>query len=328
VLLPVFDAARTLGECLQSVATQTEPAFECVLVDDGSGDDSLAVARAFAASDARFRVLSRPHRGLVDALNTGLAACRAPVVVRMDADDRMHPERLAAELAALSASPELAAVGCQVRLFPRGPLSDGLRAYERWLNSMDSPEAVRREAFVECPVAHPTLAVRREVLLAFRYRDEGWPEDYDLVLRLLAAGRRIGVVARALHDWRDGPGRLSRRSPSYSLEAFTRCRAHFLAAALLEAHGHYTLWGYGGTGRALCRALGELGKRPRRIVELHPGRLGQRIQGAEVVPPEALDRARDRPLLVSVAGAKARAEIRQRLGQLGFIEVEDFVCCA
>jgi hypothetical protein len=95
-----------------------------------------------------------------------------------------------------------------VRCFPRAALGAGMRAYEAWLASVDSPERVRREAFVECPVAHPTLAIRAELLRAFGYRDRGWPEDYDLLLRLLEAGHRgapgaplvvsvAGAVARA-----------------------------------------------------------------------------------------------------------------------------------
>src|SRR5438093_13036180 len=81
------------------------------------------------------------------------------MAARMAADDVRHRERLAAQLRALDAEPALAAVGCHVRLFPRRELSDGLRAYERWLDGIDSPRRVRPEAFVECPVAHPTLTV-------------------------------------------------------------------------------------------------------------------------------------------------------------------------
>src|SRR5262249_39092702 len=153
--------------------------FECVLVDDGSRDGTRAVALRFAASDPRIRVLTTPHRGLVATLGTGLAQCRAPLVARMDADDLMHRDRLAAQLAALDADPRLVAVGCHVRLFPRAALSPGLRAYERWLNGIDSAERVRAEAFVECPVAHPGLVVRTEILRGLGYRDAGWPEDYD-----------------------------------------------------------------------------------------------------------------------------------------------------
>ncbi len=328
VLLPVRDAVATLPAALRSIARQRETRFECVIADDGSTDGSLPLARRWAADDARFRVLALPRRGLVEALTEALAACRAPVVARMDADDVMHRDRLAAQLAVLDARPELAAVGTHVRIFPRAELRDGMRAYESWLNAIDSPARVRAEAFVECPVAHPTLAVRRGLLAKLGYRDVGWPEDYDLLLRLLASGNEVGVVPRRLLAWRDAPGRLSRRDPRYGQERFTACKAAHLAEGLLRGADQYVLWGYGGTGRALHRALLAHGKRPSRIVELHPGRLGNTIHGSPVVPPEALRDLPRGPLVASVAGAEPRARIRAALAELGYRETRDFVCAA
>jgi hypothetical protein len=246
----------------------------------------------------------------------------------MDADDLMHRERLASQLAALEAEPGLAGVGCHVRLFPRRELREGARAYEHWLNTIDSPEAVRREAFVECPLAHPSLALRREVLARYGYRDLPWAEDYDLVLRLLGDGQRLGVVPRRLLCWRHGGPRLSRSDPRYAIERFTACKAAFLAAGFLAQTERYVLWGYGETGKALRRALATHGLLPARIVELHPRRLGETIHGAPVVPPEALPALPRRPIVVSVAGAGPRAEIRAALSAMGFRELEDFVVAA
>jgi hypothetical protein len=203
-----------------------------------------------------------------------------------------------------------------------------MRAYERWLLGIDSPRRVREEAFVECPVAHPSLMIRTEVLRSLGYRERGWPEDYDLVLRLLESGDRLGIVPRRLLGWRTGKARLSRTSDVYSIERFTACKAAFLARGFLAAGEHYILWGYGATGRALQRALREHGKRPSAIVELHPRRLGNRIQGAPVIPPQALARRRGEPQLVSVAGAEARGLIRDQLAQMGYRETLDYVCCA
>jgi len=328
VLLPAWNAERTLAPALRSVQRQTEPRLELVLVDDGSTDATARLAHRFAASDPRIRILSIPHRGLVAALNHGLGACRAPFVARMDADDVMHRERLARQLDALNADPKLAAVGCHVRLFPRSALADGMRRYERWLNAIDSPERVRAEAFVECPIAHPTWLLRADVLHAFGYRDRGWPEDYDLLLRLLAAGHVLDVVPRRLHAWRLGDMRLSRRNPAYGVDAFVRCKAEFIADGFLSQTESYVLWGYGDTGRALRKALLVHGKRPERIVELHPGRLGNRIHGAEVVPPAALAKGARRPLVVSVAGDGPRHEIRSALSDMGFQEGPDYLCAA
>jgi glycosyltransferase involved in cell wall biosynthesis len=328
ILLPAHQADATLPAALRSVLRQTEPRWECIVVDDGATDRTAAVARAVAVRDARVRVLSRPHGGIVAALATGLAECRAPYVARMDADDVMHRERLAAQLSALEDAPRLAAVGTWVRVFPRRRITDGMRAYEAWLNGVDSPARVRADAFVECPVAHPTLMVRRDVLAAAGYRDRGWPEDYDLVLRLLAAGHEIGVVPRRLLAWRDGATRLTRSSATYGLARITACKAEFLATGLLAGADRYVLWGHGGTGRAIRRALAAHGKRPSHVVEVHPGRVGNRIDDAPVVGPDALATLPRTPLVASVAGPAARAEIRAFLARLGYRETHDYVCAA
>jgi glycosyltransferase involved in cell wall biosynthesis len=327
ILLPAWNAEATLPACLASIVRQTERRWECVIVDDGSTDGTGGVARAFASRDARFRLVTTPHRGLVAALETGLGHCEAPLVARMDADDVMHRERLARQVAAL-ADDRLAAVGAHVRFFPRRGLTDGGRGYEEWLNAIDSPERVRAEAFVECPVVHPTLMIRREVLAAFGYRDTDWPEDYDLVLRLLATGQNVSVVPRRLLGWRDGPARLTRTAPRYALERIAACKAAFLASGFLAGVEEYVLWGYGSTGRAIRRALLVHGKRPSHIVEVDPRRLGQKIDGAPVVPYEALASLGRRSIVASVAGGRARGAIRAALLEMGFSETRDFVCAA
>ncbi len=326
VLLPAYDAEATLGACLRSILRQREPRWECIVVDDGSRDRTATLARSF--DDPRVRVVTTPHRGLVAALNEGLAHCRGRVVARMDADDVMHRDRLGAQLAALDGDPALAGVGSHVRLMPRAGLSDGLRDYERWLNGIAGAQRVRAERFVECPLAHPTLMIRTDVLRDAGYRDAGWPEDYDLVLRLLARGHELGVVPRRLVAWRDRPGRQWRTDPRYDIARFTACKAAFLADGFLAGRDTYVLWGFGGTGRALRRALLAHGKRPSHVVEVHPGRIGRTIHGAPVLSIEDLQRAPRRPVVASVAGERARAEIRAALDAIGFCETEDYVCAA
>jgi len=328
ILLPVRDASPTLAAALRSIQAQSEQRFECIAVDDGSSDSSLEILRACAGRDPRFRVVACPPRGIVAALSAGLELCRGAFVARMDADDLMHRSRLARQLALLQGDPSLSGVGCHVRLFPRRPLTAGRLAYEAWLCSLRSPEDVARDAYVECPLAHPTFFLRREVLLAQGYADRGWPEDYDLVLRLLTAKARLGVVPEPLLLWRDGPTRLSRTGDAYRLERFTACKAYYLAHNFLAQQRSYVLWGYGDTGRALSRALRALGKQPSHIVELHPGRLGQRIFGAAVVPPQALSGLRGERIVVSVAGEHARALIRAELVRLNLCEGTDYVCAA
>ncbi len=269
-----------------------------------------------------------PHGGLVTALNAGLAECRTPFVARMDADDLMHRERLRLQLAALENDPTLAGVGSHVRLFPRLGLKDGRRAYEAWLNSIDSPERIALDRFIDCPVVHPTLTFRRAVLQEFAYQDRGWPEDSDLILRLHAAGQRIGIVKRRLLAWRDHASRLSRTAPNCSLDRIMACRALFLATDFLAGHEDYVLWGYGETGRDLRRALLPYAKTAACVVEVNPRRIGNTIHGAPVIGIDNLGALLGRKMIVSVAGAEPRRLIRAALGDVGFTEGVDFVCAA
>ncbi len=327
ILLPAFNAGNTLPACLRSIQRQAETEWECIVVEDGSTDDTAVVARSFARDDSRFLVVQTPHAGIVAALNTGIERCRGTYVARMDADDVMHRDRLHTQAAALERS-DWAAVGCHVRLFPRDGMTLGRREYESWLNSIDSPQRIREDAFVECPVAHPALMIRTDVLVVFGYRDQGWAEDYDLVLRLLAAGYDIGVVPRRLMCWRDHPGRSSRVSGTYALDRFIACKAAFLAAGFLAGHAGYVLCGYGETGRALYRALRAHGKRPSHIVDVHPRRIGNMINGVPVIAPEGLERLRGTRIIAAVAGSEQRQRIRAALRDLGFEERRDFICAA
>lgn len=343
VLLPIYNAEATLETCLRSLIRQTLTSWECVLVDDGSTDRSRALVRRVAARDGRFRLIEAEHRGLVASLNLGLEHCRAPIVARMDADDWMHRDRLSLQLRALREAPQLAGIGTHVRIFPRRtsgagrerPLPGesaqtrkGRGGYEAWLNAISSTHDVMCESYIECPIAHPSLAVRREVLDTYRYRDMDWPEDYDLVLRLLTAGEKLAVVPRRLLAWRDHEGRLSRTSPRYGLDRFVACKAHHLSRSLLRGRKDYVLWGYGSTGRSLANALARLDLAPSHIVEVHPRRIGQRIRDAEVISPDELALLARRPVVASVAGAGARREIRETLTKLKYREGRDFVCAA
>jgi glycosyltransferase involved in cell wall biosynthesis len=325
--LPVWNAAATIRAALASIKRQSHPHWECIVVDDGSADGTADTIARLASDEPRIQVVRTPHRGIVSALNEGLARCGGSFVARMDADDVMRRDRLARQVCALDAQPDLAAVGSHVRIFPRRPMTSRLRDYERWLNSVVTAEDVQREAFVECPVAHPSLMMRPS-MSNLGYRDASWAEDYDLVLRALVAGLRIGVVPRRLIAWRDRPDSLCRTDSAYIVERFTACKAHYLASSFLREVNRYVLWGYGETGRTLRRALAEHGKSPSHIVEVKRSRIGQRIHGAPVIAVEALPALRGARIVTSVARSGPRSEIRSALAAMGFVEGADFVCAA
>lgn len=343
VLLPVRDAGPWLEAALDSLARQSYTDFEVVAVDDGSGDGSGDLLAARAARDSRFRVLHRPrtdpHPGLVPALDAGLARCRGELVARMDADDVAHARRLELQIAALDRDPSLDVVSCLVRFFPDTAVERGMRRYERWLNRLVTHEAIHRERFVESPVPNPTVLVRREALERVgSWRDVHggrgglWPEDYDLWLRMVAAGARFSKVARVLHFWREHPGRVTHRDDRYGKDRFLACKAHHLARGPLASAERVVVWGAGPTGRRLARELERREVVIDAFVDVDPAKIGRRVRGRKVVTPEALAGLLERPgetvVLATVAARGARDRIRGRLEDLGLTEGAEYWCVA
>ena len=332
VLLPCRNAAPWLGECLDSLFVQSLSNFEVIAVDDGSTDDTLALLRSRARLERRLLVLDGEGQGLVRALNRAASEAAAPLLARMDADDVTHPDRLLAQSVFLAGHTAAAACGTAVRLFPRASLGPGYCRYEAWLNGLVDEDSVLADLFVECPIAHPTLMVRTSVFHALGgYRDLDWPEDYDLVLRLHAAGMRAANLPRQLLDWRVHPDRHSLRSERYAPQAFRRCKAHFLRTAFLPSGRPIVVWGAGKVGKPLARELQRQGIPVAAFVDLDPRKIGQEIHGAPVLAPggvEDLIHDSDPYVLAAVGSPGARDEIRGALDAMGRREIDDYRVCA
>ena len=330
VLLPVRDGLPFLPEALSGLAAQSLDDFEIVAVDDGSRDGSGELLAGWA--EPRLRLLRRPAAGLVAALNHGLAHCRGAYVARMDADDLVARRRLELQAAALDADPSLGVVSCRVRHFPSAAVGVGFRIYERWLNRLLSHEEILRERFIESPLPHPSVMLRREVLeSAGGYRDRGWPEDYDLWLRLAQAGVRFAKLRRCLVGWRAHPGRLTLTDGRYAVERFLACKAHHLARGPLAGHPP-VVWGAGQTGRRLAKHLEREGAAPTAFVDIDPAKIGRRLRRRPVIADDELPRLLsrlERPVVVSAVSSRgARELIRQRLRGWGLVEGREFWCAA
>ena len=107
VVVPAFNAGRFLPETLKSVLRQTYPHWECLVVDDGSTDDTAAVARAACESDPRFRYHFQRNRFCAGARNAGLGLATGEYVQFLDADDLILEEKLEAQVAILETHPEI-----------------------------------------------------------------------------------------------------------------------------------------------------------------------------------------------------------------------------
>jgi hypothetical protein len=201
VVIPCFNQARFLPAAVASVRGQRYEPVECIVVNDGSTDDT-----AEAASALGVRVIEQSNRGVSAARNAGLTAARSDLVVFLDADDELLPDAVASGVAALASDPTAAAVvgRCQAMSVDGRPLPavhhdvDPSMLYEEWLS----------RNFVWTPGA---AMFRRDVLVEIG----GFPEglgpaaDYDVYLRL-ARARRVRFIARDLVRYRQHEGSMSR----------------------------------------------------------------------------------------------------------------------
>jgi glycosyltransferase involved in cell wall biosynthesis len=331
VVLPVHDGACHLEACLESLRRQSFADFEVVAINDGSLDGTGPLLDAWAGRDPRIRPVHLSRSGLVCALNIGFALCRSELIARMDADDLSHSRRLEEQVRILEEDPGIGVVSCLVKHFPESQVGEGLRLYERWLNSLVEHEAIARERFVESPVAHPSVMMRRRLVLeAGGYRDCGWPEDYDLWLRLLEGGVRFAKAPHCLLLWREHEGRLNRRHRRYQVSCFLACKAEHLVAGPLASGRTVIVWGAGKTGRRLSRELLARGVKLAGFVDIDPRKIGVRVRGRPVVAPDELLalRGTDTVVLAAVAARGARELIRERLSTMGMNEGHDYWCVA
>ena len=186
---------------------------------------------------------------------------------------------------------------------------------------------MENDLFVECPIPHPTLMMKRAAFERVGgYVQTDWPEDYDLILRFWANGMKMGKVPEVLLRWREHPDRLSRTDTRYSDGAFRRCKVQYLGKRIGERS--VVVWGAGPVGKAFARELLGQSHRVVAFVDLDPRKIGQRIYDIPVIPPSEIKCYRNSYVVAAVGSATARSQIRTDLAAAGFREPEEFCAVA
>ncbi|HKA23731.1 MAG TPA: glycosyltransferase family A protein [Candidatus Eisenbacteria bacterium] len=333
VLIPVRDASPTLDAALGSVLAEPGQDIEFLVVDDGSRDGSLALARAWAERDRRLRVIEQGRHGLVAALGAGVSAARGEFLARHDADDLSVPPRLRESADCLAAHADVDLVASRFEMFrDGGPAGLGMTRWAEWSNALATHEDVWRERFVESPFAHPSVTMRLSALRALDgYREGDFPEDYELWLRFLGAGRRVARLPLIGVRVRDHAGRTIRREPKYRPEAFRALKLRHLRAEFLRQGEPVVVVGGGRVAKRWLADLRDAGIAVAALLDLHPRRIGRLVAGVPVRHPrEAMaDPASSRLLALGAVGRPgARESVRETLRALGRKEGKDFVLIA
>ena len=186
VVIPAFNEERYIGDAIESVLAQTLPASEVIVVDDGSTDETAAIAAGYEG----VRVLSQPNRGLGAARNAGFAASSGELLAFHDADDLMLPGKLEVQADYLAARPRCGVVlgrqrlqveeGADLPFWARGealPHEAGLAGRfalpdgDGTIHTMTM--LVRREAFVAVGPFDEELRIAQDLDWLFRAFEEG-----------------------------------------------------------------------------------------------------------------------------------------------------------
>lgn len=210
IIVPVYNAERTLERCVRSLLEQTYPHIEVILVNDGSRDGSLELCRRLAKTDARIRLLDQPNGGVSAARNAGLDAATGEYVMFCDSDDWVHPD------------------WCRLMRQQYVPGDLTVCQYQRW-NGETLPtevpasfvEVVRRQDFLHYPMwmCSPCIKLFARSVIeehSIRFSKElSMGEDFCFVLEYLCAiGGDVRFLSAPLYYYDvSTEGSLSKRVP-------------------------------------------------------------------------------------------------------------------
>lgn len=186
IVVPAYNAARTLPETLSALLAQSFGDWECVVVDDGSADETLAVASGYTADDSRIRVVTQPNAGTGGAYNTGVRDARGEYVVLCSADDILLPEHLAHMDAFISAEPGFDIYTSNGYLWMP---QDDVRTLNYQPGTVSASWTLT-DLIAECYFSVGAAYRRGLHDEVGGYRVEVFGEDYDFWLRAMAMGAR------------------------------------------------------------------------------------------------------------------------------------------
>lgn len=204
VVIPLYNHEKFIAGTLDSVLAQTMPAHEIIVIDDGSQDDSAAIAERYAARHPSLRVVHQANAGAHNAINAGIAAARSDYVAILNSDDAYHPERIERCRAVLATRPEIDAVATALEF-----MNDADKALDNaWY--AQALDYYRKEDDLALGLLNgnfimttSNLVARRSLFAAIgTFRALRYAHDLDFFLRIPLAGRRLHWLDQPLAKYR------------------------------------------------------------------------------------------------------------------------------
>ena len=213
VLIPAYNAASTLAETLASVCGQTHRNLDIIVVDDGSADDTFALASRLSLDDPRIRLLRQDNAGVAAARNLALGHAAGPLVAAVDADDLWHATKIERQVRRLREAADAAVVYCWSI-----EIDSASRVIERRLDQDEFEGDVYAALVLANFVGNGSVPLlRRDLAMAIggwdpslRARKAQGCEDWQFYLRL-AERARFALEPAFLVGYRQSPNAMSRQ---------------------------------------------------------------------------------------------------------------------
>ncbi len=225
IFMPMYNRQAYLAATIDSILAQTFSDFELLIADDGSSDNSVAIARDFQGRDGRIRVITLPHAGEVSARNAALwhTNPQSKYLMNHDSDDISLPSKLEKLVRFLDGIPQIAIVGCFAEYFDDTGMQRGRPPLEF------EPEKIRTSFHLVNSMINSASLIRRAVFerVGF-YREEFRSvDDYDFYARALMAGFELANVPEVLHGIRLHPSSVGSTRAALQEELAGKIRADY-----------------------------------------------------------------------------------------------------
>lgn len=241
VIIPVYNAERSIERTLDSVLPQAGEDAEIILIDDGSCDRSLEICQRLAREDARIKVFSQANGGPGAARNTGLQAARGEYIQFVDSDDTLMPGTISALLDAAAGNDLVIA---HFNILLSGQVLD--RGY------IPDNRALARDDFLHALAKRPgsyyysalwNKLYRRQILADHQLSFDTalrWGEDFKFNMAYYAHVNRVGFLNKPVYNYRRTlKGQTWRTMFSFSKSCAIKARLYQSLKALYVGHGAY-----------------------------------------------------------------------------------------
>ncbi len=332
IILPYRNSASTLNRCLESIISQDFGQWELLAVNDHSDLESIKILKEFSRSDQRIIPINSYGKGICASLNSGIMNARSDIIIRMDSDDAMKPNRIREQVNFLEDNSDIGLIASKVSyLVDKNSLIDGrgYASYVEWLNGIVSFNEIEINQFEESPFAHPSVAFRKSLVDDYGgYKEGDFPEDYELWLRWLSKGVKMQKLQSNLLDWYDSKNRLSRQDTRYSQNAFQYVKAIYLSLWLKKekfSDKKVSAWGVGKVARKQTRHLLNQKIKISRFYEVDPKKIGLNYQGSQICSIDEISNANDEIILVLCGTRDAKNTILKFMNERGLKQGNDFL---